>query len=189
MHHRSWRSQALDWATGMIDVHRDGKTGAHRIVLHPNASMSRRQASALLAVMAMAMGTIAAFFAGMGAWLVLPFAGAEWLLLAYCFNRVLGKLTIREVITITDDAIVVERGRGRPEQVHQLHRHWTAVEWERPPSPAHMGRVYFRLHGRRVEIGAFLAETERERLAGDLQRILVKLRTNNMSLPVEERAL
>jgi uncharacterized membrane protein len=173
----------------MIDVHQDSRTGAHRIVLQPNNSMSKRQSWTLLATLAVAMGTIAAFFAGMGAWLVFPFAGAEWLLLAYCFNRVLRKLAIREVITITDDSIVVERGRRRPEQVHQLHRHWTVVEWERPLLPAHMGRVYLRLHGRRIELGAFLAETERERLASDLQRILVKLRTNNMSLPVEERAL
>ena len=173
----------------MIDVHQDGRTGAYRIVLQPNVSLSRRQAWVLLAAMALAMGTIAAFFAGMGAWLVLPFAGAEWVLLAYCFNRVLRKLTIREVITITDDAIIVERGRRRPEQVHQLHRYWTAVEWERPLLPVHVGRVHLRLHGRRVEIGAFLAETERERLAGELQRILVKLQTYNMSLPVEERAL
>lgn len=173
----------------MIDVHQDARTGAHRIVLQPNISMSKRQAWMFLATMAVAMGTIAAFFAGMGAWLVLPFAGAEWVLLAYCFNRVLRQLTIREVITISGDAIVVERGRGRPEQVHHLHRHWTAVEWERPLLPAHIGRVFLRLHGRRVELGAFLAETERERLASDLQRILVNLRTNNMSLPVEERAL
>lgn len=173
----------------MIAAYRDDATGAQQIVLQPNASMSQAQARALLAAVGISMLAIAGFFAGMGAWAVLPFAGAEWVFLAYCFKVVLRHLAIREIITITESEIRIERGRRNPERVHQLQQFWTSVEWERPKGSGCASRLFLRLHGRRIEVGEFLVEAERERLAGDLHRILVEFRSYNMSTAFEERAL
>jgi uncharacterized membrane protein len=38
----------------------------------------------------------------------------------------------------------------------------------------HPSRLSFRLHGKHIEIGRFLAESEREALARELQQILLK---------------
>jgi uncharacterized membrane protein len=157
----------------MIEVERDPGSGSHRIVLQPNASMSSRQAVKVVAVLAVAMGAIAVFFAGMGAWLVLPFSGGEWLLLVYCFRVALRGAAIREVITITDSIVCVERGREHPETVRQWRRPWVNVEWVRSVIPGHPSHLYLRLHGERLEVGDFLVESERARLAGDLHKILV----------------
>ncbi len=157
----------------MIEAERDAVSGHHRIVLQPNASLTGRQAAILLAALASAMGAIAALFAAMGAWLVLPFSGAEWLLLAWCFRLVLKRTAIREVITITDSEVRVERDGRKPAQVQQWKRHWVNVECVRSLIPGHASHLYLRLHGKRLEVGDFLVESERERLASDLHKILV----------------
>lgn len=157
----------------MIEAERDESSGSYRIVLRSNASISGRQAATVLAALAMAMGAIAVFFAGMGAWLVLPFSGGEWLLLAYCFRVALRRSAVREVITITDQVVRVERGWERPETIRQLKRAWVNVEWVRSPVIGHPSHLYLRSHSQRVELGAFLVEAERGELAGKLRRILV----------------
>lgn len=161
----------------MIEAECDALSGHHRIVLRPNASLSNRQAVILLMIMAAGMGFIAVFFASMGAWLVFPFSGAEWLLLAYCFRVVLKRSAVREVITITDTVVCVERGRAKPVEMQQLKRAWVNVERVRSLIPGHASHLYLRLHGKRLEIGDFLVESERERLASDLHRILVDSRS------------
>lgn len=157
----------------MIEAEKDAWSGDLRIVLRPNASMSGHQVTILLLAFAAAMGTIAVFFASMGAWPVLPFSGAEWLLLVFGFRVVLQRSAIREVITITDGVVRIERGRKKAEYVVQWQRAWVNVEWVRSLIPGHPSRLYFRLHGKRVEVGAFLVESEREKLACDLHKILL----------------
>lgn len=161
----------------MIEAEQDALSGHQRIVLLPNASMSKRQVNVLLLAFAAAMASIAAFFASMGAWAVLPFSGAEWLLLVFCFRMVLKRSAIREVITITDGVVRVERGRDKVERAHQWQRVWVNVDWVRSSTPGHPSRLYLRLHGRRIEIGEFLVESERAKLASDLQRILLDSRS------------
>jgi len=160
----------------MIESEEDAITGSRRIVLKPNSSMTMRQAKILIAVLATAMGSIGLFFASMGAWLVLPFSGAEWLFLAYCFKFALRRSAVLEVITISEGAVRVEKGRGEPEDTYQFHRAWVNIDWVRSIIPGHPSRLYFRLHGRSVEIGGFLIESEREALALELQRILLDSR-------------
>lgn len=161
----------------MIEAERDALSGHYRIVLLPNASLSKRQAGFLLAALAAAMSSIAAFFAAMGAWLVFPFSGAEWMLLACCFRIVLQRTAMREVITITDAEVRVEREYRKRAKVQQLKRHWVNVERVRSLIPGQASHVYLRLHGKRLEVGDFLVESERERLAGDLRKILVDSRS------------
>lgn len=108
----------------------------------------------------------------MGAWLVLPFSGAEWVLLAYCFKLGLRNGRIREVITITETSVLLERGYGIPEQIHRFQRAWVALDWAESPIKGYPSRLSFRSHGKEVEIGRFLAESERAALASELRKIL-----------------
>jgi uncharacterized membrane protein len=156
----------------MIESEHDAVAGTFRFVLKPNASMSPRQVRGLIAVLAVAMGSIGLFFANMGAWLVLPFSGAEWLLLAVCFKLVLARSAVREVITITAHAVLVESGHGRAENTQRIQRAWVNVDCVRSRIAGHPSRLYLRRHGKSLEIGRFLVEPERQGLALELRRIL-----------------
>ncbi len=153
----------------MIESERDARPGSQRFVLTPNASLNGRQASFLMLGIALVMAVIAGSFASMGAWLVLPFSGAEWVLLAYCFRLGLRNCRIREVITITETLVQLERGYGTPEQIYRFQRAWVALDWTESPIKS---RLSFRSHGKEIEIGRFLAEPERAALASELRKIL-----------------
>ena len=137
----------------MVESEHDGETGDKTIVLRPNGSLSRRQGFALLAFCALLMGAIGAVFAASGAWLVLPFSGLEWLLLAYCLRLSLGDSAQREVITISDAMVRVEKGRDRPEQIYKFQRAWVMLNCVQSQIRGRPSRLSLRLHGREVEIG------------------------------------
>ncbi|HYE36159.1 MAG TPA: DUF2244 domain-containing protein [Methylocaldum sp.] len=140
--------------------------------MKPNASLNSRQALFLMLGIALVMAVIAGGFASMGAWLVLPFSGAEWVLLAYCFKLGLRSCRVREVITITDTSVLLERDYGTPEQNYRFQRAWVVLDWAKAPIKGHPSRLSFRSHGKEVEIGRFLVESERVALAGELRKIL-----------------
>ena len=156
----------------MVDSEHDAETGEKTIVLRPNGSLSRKQSLVLLACCALLMGGIGAVFAALGAWMVLPFSGLEWLVLAYCLRLSLRRSSEREVITITDAVVRVERGRKSPSKTYRFQRAWVTLDWSESPIRGRPSRLALRLHGNEVEIGRFLVESERQALARELRFLL-----------------
>ena len=151
----------------MVESGHDEDTGEKTIVLKPNGSLSRRQAWLLLGICGLLMGLVAGFCAALGAWLVLPFSGLEWILLAFCLHLSIRQSQEREVITITGDLVRVEKGWGSPLQTYKFQRAWVQSPIRGRPS-----RVTLRLHGKEVELGRFLVESERQVLARELKFLL-----------------
>jgi uncharacterized membrane protein len=156
----------------MVESEEGAEGCERRLILRPNASLTRREAAYFLAAAALVMATIAIGFAALGLWPVLPFSGAEWLLLAYGFRVSFRAGAVREVITVTEAAIVVEKGREKPEQTYRFQRAWVSLDWVKSPIRGHPSSLFLRLHGKAIEIGRFLAESEREALASELRQIL-----------------
>ncbi len=156
----------------MIKTEYDALSRRYQIILTANASMTPRQMHVVLGCVLFFLGTTGFVFLTLGAWPVLPFAGLEWLLLAYCMRRTLDGCSLQEVITLSGDVLVWEKGRAKPEVSQRFQRAWVALEWSRPDNRHHPCRLYLRSHGRKVEIGSFLIEGEREALASELSRLL-----------------
>jgi uncharacterized membrane protein len=108
-------------------------------------------------------------FAWHGYWPVLPFAGLEIVVLGVAFYRCLSRSRIREVVTISRDTVSVERGRKQAEERWECPRAWARFSMERSPIAWYPSRLSAVFQGRRVEIGRFLNEMERQRLAVELQ--------------------
>jgi len=144
----------------------------HRFVITPNASMSPAMGLAFFASIALVSGALAGGLWAAGLWPVAPFTALELAGLGaalwYCArcNR------YREVVSIGDNLIRVERGYGAPEQVREFNRHWARVELARPAARNHHSRLLVGSHGRRLELGACLPEGERRSLAGRLREVL-----------------
>lgn len=152
----------------------DPEKGVTRLVLVSNGSLTYAQAVAILLVIGLFMTLIAGSFWALGLWLVWPFSGLEWLVLAYALKRSLRNSEITEVVTIDAARVLVERGRRGPEQRYEFQRAWVQLHWRKPRYRGYSGNVELRSHGKQVVLGEFLPETERKKLMQELGRILKK---------------
>jgi uncharacterized membrane protein len=106
---------------------------------------------------------IACAFAVLGAWLILPFAGLEMLVLYGAFRYMERHASDYERIVIRADTICVEfRDAGRARS-HELSRYWAQVVVSRDGA-----RLALRSHGREVEIGRHLNGEQRLSLAREI---------------------
>jgi uncharacterized membrane protein len=136
--------------------------------LAPHCSLSARGAVVFFSSVAFATFGIAGVATALGYWPVLPFAGAEMLLLAWALRSNMQRRFERETIDISDAEVVIRYARGNPARV-VFPRHWARVKIRRPNSPLHRSRLVIESHGRAYEVGKFLTEEERRQLAAALR--------------------
>ena len=151
----------------------DTEPALFRFVVRPNCSMSWRENQILIASLAIISLGIASGFAAQGLWVILPFAGAEILFLFGVLYWCSLKTTQCEVISINSDSVLIEKGRDRAKQSHELQRAWTSVELY-PPIPPKRGRLVMRSKGKEYEVGACLTEEERKGLAQSIKHALTQ---------------
>ncbi len=154
----------------MIERHDDVAAGGTELLLLPNQSLSWASNKAFLQIISVLVLTIAAVFAVDGHWFVLPFAVLELLLLWGALYFTLQRLQDRELITVTDAEIIVQRGRRRVEQEVHLPRHWARLVVRR--DRYRKRRLYLRSHGREVELALSLNCDDRKQLVAELGRLL-----------------
>jgi uncharacterized membrane protein len=144
---------------------------AHHIELGPHCSLSTRGAVVFFALVCGATFGIAGTATVLGFWPVLPFAGAEMLLLGWALRANMQRREEREHIAVTDSQVVIDYARGVPRRI-EFPRHWARVKIRRPKSPLHRSHLVIESHGRAYEVGKFLTEDERRQLAARLGRLI-----------------
>lgn len=144
---------------------------AHHIDLAPHCALSPRGAAWFFASVCVATFGVAGTATVLGYWPVLPFAGAEMLLLGWALHSSLQRRHAREDIRISDTEIVVDYAVGTPRRV-VFPRHWARVKIRRPNSPLHRGQLVIESHGRACEVGKFLTEEERRQVAAELRHLI-----------------
>ncbi len=140
-------------------------------ILKPNCSLSGRQVCLAFALIAAALLAVTLYFLFLGAWLVLPFAGLELLVLGiavYCQYQWSKKQQLIEIdsenITASSDA----KGTNRI----TIPKAWLRIKLVNGQSRWHPKRLILGSHGRFIEVGEFLVESEREELALKLKASL-----------------
>ena len=147
-------------------------SGGYKFELRPNCAMSWRSTKCLIWFFAACFAVVAGYFAALGAWLVLPFAGVELavLVVGFYLSAIAGHT--REVIEIDGPVLRVLRGSRRLEDVGGFPANWTQVSLKRDPRGWYPSRLLLRCHGKGLEIASKLVEAEREELAASLRDIL-----------------
>jgi uncharacterized membrane protein len=156
----------------VVAAERDELTADYRFVIRPNRSLSWRGALCCFGLIAAVSLAIALFFGFMGAWPILPFAGAELLGLGTALYVCACRARDCEVVSIQGATVRIEKGRSRPVETSELPRHWARVTLESSPLRSHPSRLTIRSHGRAVEIGGCLSEEERMNLARELSGVV-----------------
>ena len=144
---------------------------ARHIDLVPHVSLSVRGAFVFFCAVCFVTLGVAGVFSLLGFWPVLPFAGAEMLLLGWALRSNMQRRFERETIHITEAAVVVEDAHASPSRV-EFPRHWARVKIRRPKSPLHRAQLLIESHGRVREVGKFLTEEERRQLAVELRQLI-----------------
>ena len=116
----------------MVATQFDKFASPRRFLIRPNCSLPWRDVVRFyLGVLLVSFG-IAIAFAFKGAWLILPFAGLEMLVLGIALYVVARRATNWQEISINGDRIsVIERDSGQ-EQAQSFQRAWAKVVHERP---------------------------------------------------------
>lgn len=145
-----------------------------RIELAPNCSLTPTGARVFVGSLALVTFAVAGFFALQGFWPVLPFAGLEIGLLAWAVRASLRRGSEREVIVVSEAHVMVERRSPSGSRQSVFPRHWARVTLRGPQPAPHPSRLTIESHGRACEVGRFLTEDERRRLAARLERLVGK---------------
>jgi uncharacterized membrane protein len=143
--------------------------GERLFVLRPhNGLYWRTTVWAYVGVCAVAL-LIAVGFVAIGLWPVLPFAGIELTALGVALYVTARRGRYREVVRVTDSRVFVEKGFDRPVHCWEFQRAWCEVVLNPSRSRLYPARLELSSAGVRVELGAFLTDEDRTRVACELR--------------------
>ena len=146
--------------------------GRQQWMLPRNCALTPRQLGAWFAALGTVSAAIAAVFAMLGAWMVLPFACIELTALGLAFVVYARHAADYERILVAPGRLVVERVVGNAVDRIECEPAWVRVEY------AGTRRSVVRLVAGRqhVEVGRFVPEGKRMELARELRESLARTR-------------
>lgn len=159
----------------MVSTNLDNDARTWRIVLRPNQSWSWQANLYIFYTLIAVSASIGLTFAVMGAWPVLPWSILEVLAVGLCLYHCAIQCQRQEVVTITEDKVVLERGLRKPTESFVYHRLWSRFLVHRPSHPWDPARVSIRSHGQEEEIGSFLSKRDKSDLIDQLKDIVETL--------------
>ena len=144
-------------------------TANFELVARPNSSLTAECKVFAVGAIGLISLLIALFFAFMGAWFVLPFAGIELVAVAYAFYYVHCHSCDYERIVIVDDQVSIETKSYKTYRQTSFNRYWVKVFLKQTPGGDQ--QLFFRSHGKEVMFGrCFMTSDERVKLASQLKQ-------------------
>ena len=143
---------------------RDGNAG-FSLTLKRNCSISPAGLAGVFAALALVVVTIGAGFAIAGAWLVLPFAGLEVLLLVAAYLAYARRAADYERIVLDAGRLTVEVGKAQRIERYEMEARRARVSLEEQ-------RVVVRGAREQLELGRHLDAQARVLFAAELQKRL-----------------
>lgn len=151
-------------------------TQSWRLILRPNRSADWQFNKYLLMALGGISFVIAAGFALIGAWVIIPFAGLEILALSLALYWVCWKLSFCHCITIKGDQCIIEKGVYYPRQSWQWTVDATSVAIQVADGSA-LPKCFLQSSDGRVQIGDFLDERETQDMIRALQQSQLPIRS------------
>lgn len=152
----------------MVDVCGSTSSVHYSITTRPNCSLSPEGTVRVFSVVTLVTLLFAFGCLLLGAWPVLPFAGAELVGLFLCFRHVWRHAGDYERLTMDDDKVVLETHQPGRDQHVELSGYWGQILMECMPD-GYCERLALRSHGREIEFGRFLTSEERLELGQKLK--------------------
>lgn len=139
------------------------------IILTPNRSASWRQSKILLMIMTAVVFVIAATWALLGAWVILPFAGLEVGLLALFMYKVSYATYQQQIISIEEQQIAIQMGVHYPKYNTTLDRRQTHLTVTEAETSFDVMQLFLQDKRSGVPVGQFLNQPDRQLACEALQ--------------------
>jgi uncharacterized membrane protein len=153
-----------------------------RIELAPNCSLKPAGAVLFFGSTCLFSLVFALVLAFQGFWPVLPFWALEMLGLGMALRASMRQGKYTQTVTITDSQVSLITRSRRGEAKQEFARHWAKVKLRSPTSRHGLSRLTIESRGRACEVGRFLTEEDRCRLAERLRCLVGGM---NESPPLE----
>jgi uncharacterized membrane protein len=164
-------------------VYKQHAAAGEMIVAEPNRSASWQANKIVLIAMCTLSGLIAAGFAAIGAWPILPFAGLEMAALGSALYYVCWKLRYRQVITLEANTVRIQKGYYHPKQEWRFDTDKTALSVTPETHPWDGPRISLYSAGEEIALGEFLNREDSLKL---LELLRQRVKVGNHS-PRSER--
>ena len=156
----------------MVQSSINASTGNGVIVLKPNNSATWSFNMKVLMSLGVLAFLISMGFMMQGLWMILPFSGLEIIALFFCLY-VCARANIRtEVITFSNDKVIIEQGRTFAEKSLEYPRSWAKIFVNTPANDDHPDKIVIRSHGKETELGSFLNREDKLALVKKLKKII-----------------
>ena len=142
------------------------------IVLRPNNSMTWTALKFFLFTLLTLSLCIGIAFTLQGYWMILPFTLLEMTIVCLCLYYIARRNNYQEVLRFSPDEIVIELGRQRIEQVFTWPRYFSKFLVEAPKHPWYAQRIFIRNADKRIELGRFLTQPEKQELLSEVRRLI-----------------
>lgn len=142
------------------------------LVIAPNGSLTVGQAQWFFIYMCALSIVIASVLTLWGLWLIWPFSGLEMAVLGAGLYLSMRRSCYREVVSVSQDKIEIDAGRGHPERHWEFPRLLTQVQLRPEPARNSPSRLFVIRSGHGCEIGRCLTDEERQAVADRLQRLV-----------------
>ena len=136
--------------------------------LRPNASMTKRQYTGVCIGVAIFSVVVILRFLAIGAWLIIPFTLLDSIFIIVIFRLVRHSNSIIEKIYCSSEDLILVREEHGKQQRWQFNPYWAKVVIKKISHPWYSSRLLIRSHGESVEIGKFLVDEEKQKLAHDI---------------------
>jgi len=166
------KAQATKRDNTLVARQVDNIQGSSRFLIRPNCSLPWRGVVRFYIGMVVVSFSIAIAFAVMGAWLILPFAGLEMLVLGVALYVVARRGSCWQAVSIHGDHVEVVEHDSNSERQQTFIRGWAQVKLEQARICGYPSRLTIRSHGRAIEIGGYLADEEKQQLALELRQAM-----------------
>ena len=153
-----------------------------RIELAPNCSLTLKGARLFFLATCLFSLAFSMIFVVMGFWPVLPFWALEMLALGLALKSSMRRRLFTQTVTITDSQVSLVTRSRRGEAKQEFARHWAKIRLRSPRTRLYPSRLTIESRGRAYEVGSFLTEEERCRLAKRLRNLVGGM---NESPPLE----
>ena len=145
-----------------MQVANAGEPDGFILVARRNNSLSPAGRGLVVGSLAAISLVISLAFALQGAWMILPFAGLEVLVVYLAFRCIERHAGDFESLSIQGDQVLIVRQERGEVSRYEFNRYWAQVVLQ----PGREVVLALRSHGRQVEFGRHLTEQQRCRMAG-----------------------
>ena len=143
-----------------------------RIELAPNCSLKPLGAMLFFGSICLFSLAYALFFVLHGFWPVLAYWALEMLALGLALRASMRRGKYTQTLLITDSQISLVTLSRHGAQKQEFARHWTRVKLRSPPQRLGVSKLTLESQGRVCEVGSFLTEEARDRLAQRLRQLV-----------------